>query len=86
MHSCTIAGFSQLYSTTLTIAYDFCISIELIFKVIKPNKKNYLIPLKVYHLACHVLCIILGAIQITIGESQWEEKSGCDYSRTRLVK
>jgi hypothetical protein len=86
MHSCTVAGFTQVYSTTLTVAYDFSISIELIFKVIKPNKKDYLVPLKVHHLACHALSIFLGVIQITLGTSHWEEKSGCDYSKTKLVK
>lgn len=86
MHSCTVAGFTQVYSTTLTVAYDFSISIELIFKVIKPNKKDYLIPLKVHHLACHALSLALGVIQFTLGTSQWAEKSGCDYSKTKLVK
>jgi hypothetical protein len=69
----------ESYSTTLTLSYGLAISIELAYKVSRPNKKDYLVPIKVYHLVCNLASVVLGAINISQGETYWAEESGCDF-------
>lgn len=75
----------QSYSTTLAVTYDLAISIELAYKVSRPSKKGYFIPIKFYHLVCNLTSLLIGAITVSQGESYWAERSGCDLTKSRVA-
>jgi hypothetical protein len=73
------------YTGTLIVSYQLCLSIELAYKVYKPNKKTFLIPLKLHHLTGNLLGLILAVIQVTLGEPAWTAENGCGSSGTYLI-
>jgi hypothetical protein len=80
LNSCDIVYFIEGYTSTLVFCYDLAVSIELTYKVVKPSRKGYFIPLKVYHLLCNLSSLSLAVIQTVLGDPYWDKQSGCDNS------
>jgi hypothetical protein len=84
LNSCVITGVIASYTTTLAFTYDLAVSIELTYKVVKPSKKGYFIPLKAYHITCNLISVLLAAIEATQGQASYAEQDGCDFTEATV--
>jgi hypothetical protein len=66
------------------LTYDLAVTVELTYKVVRPSKKGYFIPLKAYHITCNLISLAIAVVQVTVNDAYWDEKTGCDLSKSRV--
>jgi hypothetical protein len=66
------------------LTYDLAVSVELTYKVVRPSKKGYFIPLKAYHITCNLISLAIALVQVAQNDAYWAEKTGCGPSKSRV--